>query len=190
MLRMKSIGLAVLGLLLISVWTFAAPPQDYSIGYAIKNPDGTVSSYIRYYLSDGNRFRAEYLSADGVAHTVNILRKDKGLVWSLDPKQKTYSQVALRPDAWENAVSGVAAAETPEANKVGTTEFLGYTCDIYEVESEDWANIVLLESSMNVILRSETKIKGQTFQIREATFFSPKKPAASLFEVPAGYRKQ
>lgn len=61
---------------------WAAPLQDYSIGYAIKKPNGTTSSFIKYYLRDGNKFRIEYLSKEGVAHTVEILLKDKGLVWS------------------------------------------------------------------------------------------------------------
>jgi hypothetical protein len=118
------------------------------------------------------------------------LRKDKGLVWSLDPSLKIYFEVPLRQDAWERAVTGISTAESPKINKTGTTKFLNYACDIYEMESGEWTNTSFMEPSMNLILRSETKHKGQTFQIKEATAFSRVKPAESLFEVPAGYQKQ
>jgi outer membrane lipoprotein-sorting protein len=154
---MKLIWLAVAELFLFSALAWAAPLQDYSIGYTIKNPDGTISSFIKYYLRDGNKFRAEYLNKDGVAHTVNILRKDKGLVWSLDPNLKTYFEVPLRQDKWENAVMGVSATISPELKKTGTTKFLNYPCDIYEVESDEWINIDVIELSMNIFFRFEIK---------------------------------
>jgi hypothetical protein len=37
-MKMKSIWLVIAGFLLCSVLTWAAPLQDYSIGYTIKNP--------------------------------------------------------------------------------------------------------------------------------------------------------
>lgn len=187
---MKSAWLAIAGFLLISALAWAAPLQDYSIAYTVKNPDGNVANFIKYYLRDGNKFRVEYLHPDGVAFTVEILRKDKGLVWSMDPTLKIYFEVPLRQDAWERALRGVSGEAPPQFGKTGTTKFLNYTCDIYEVEAEGWASIFYLEPSMNLILRSETKLKGETFQIREATSFSPAKPAAALFEVPAGYQRQ
>jgi hypothetical protein len=188
-MKMKSIWLAVAGFLLFSALAWAAPLQDYSIAYTIKNPDGSVSDFIKYYLRDGNKFRVEYLHPDGVAFTIEILRKDKRLVWSMDPTLKTYFEVPLRQDAWEKAVTGISGAEPPKLGKTGTTKFLNYACDIYEVEAEGWTSIFYLEPSMNLILRSETKLKGETFQIREATAFSPEKPAAALFEIPNGYTK-
>lgn len=190
LLKMKSVWFAAVGFLLISAMAWAAPLQDYSIDYTLKNPDGTVSDFIKYYLRDGNKFRIEYLHPDGVAFNIEILRKDKGLVWSIDPSFKVYFEVPLRKDAWERAVTGISGAEPPKIGKTGTTKFLNYACDIFEVEAEGWSNTFYLEPGMNLILRSETKLKGQTFQIREATAFSPAKPAAALFEIPAGYQKQ
>lgn len=190
MLKKKSILLVVAGFLLFSTLAGAVPLQDYSIGYTIKKPDGTVTDIIKYYLRDGNKFRVDYLHPDGVTYTIEILRKDKGLVWSIDPSFKIYFEVPLRQDAWERAVTGISGAEPPKLGKTGTTKFLNYACDIYEVEAKEWTNIFYLEPSMNLILRSETKQKGETFQIREATGFSPAKPAAEFFEVPAGYEKQ
>lgn len=186
----KLIWLAAAGCLLFSVLAWAAPLQDYSISYTVKNPDGAVTDLLKYYLQDGNKFRVDYLHPDGVVYTIEILRKDKGLVWSMDPNLKIYFEVPLRQEAWERAITGVSMAESPKINKTGTTKFLNYPCDIYEVVSGEWTNIFFLEPSMNLILRSETKHKGKTFQIREATEFSPQKPAVSLFEIPAGYQKQ
>jgi len=190
MWKMKLIYLAIAGFLLLSTLVLAAPLQDYSIAYTVKKPDGIVTDLIKYYLRDGNKFRVDYLHPDGVTYAIEILRKDKGLVWSLDPSFKIYFEVPLRQDAWERAVRGISGTEPPKLGKTGTAKFLNYTCDIYEVEAEGWTSIFYLEPSMNLILRSETKHKGETFQIREATEFSPAKPAAALFEVPDGYQKQ
>lgn len=189
-MKRKSIWFAVAGFLLFSALAWAAPLQDYSIGYTLKNPDGTVSDFIKYHLRDGNKFRVDYLHPDGVAYAIEILRKDQGLVWSLDPALKVYFEVPLQQDAWERAVTGVSMAESPKFGKTGTTKFLNYACDIYEVEAEGWTNIIYLEPNMNLMLRSESKLKGEPFQTWEATEFSPAKPAEALFEIPAGYQKQ
>lgn len=190
MLKKKLIWLLTAGFLLFSTLTWAAPLQNYSIVYVNKNPDGTISNIIKYYLRDGNKFRADYLRGNGEWITTNILRNDKGLVWSLDQTYKTYFEVPLKPGKWENAVLGVSGAESPDLKKTGTTKFLNYTCDIYIVETEEWTNIIYLEPSMNLMLRSETKIKGETFQIREASTLSLEKPPVALFEIPAGYKHQ
>ena len=85
MLERSFIWLAVAALLVSASLAWAAQPQDYSISYVEKNPDGSFNSSRKYYLRDGNKFRCEYAGGDGVAHTIEILRKDKNLVWSMDP---------------------------------------------------------------------------------------------------------
>jgi outer membrane lipoprotein-sorting protein len=189
MAKMKLIWLTVTGLLLFSVLAWAAPPQDYTLDYTYKNPDGTVSKIVKYYLRDGNKFRSEYLSGDGAVITTNILRKDKGIVWSLDTNLKQYNEVPLKQDSWKYAIIGNFVTDFQELKKTGETKLLNYPCDIYESESDGWANIIVVERGMSIILRIENKQNGKLVQIMEATEFRPEKPAAALFEIPTGYIK-
>jgi hypothetical protein len=192
--------------LFISSTLWAAPPQDYTLSLTFRNPDGTVFRITKYYLGDDNKFRVEYLTPvqyhvnDGAelqaekltnveANTVEILRKDKGLVWSLDPSVKDYVQVPLKKDAWERAVTGVFAIESHKLKKTGTTKFLNYPCDIYESERDGWTTISVIEPGTNIIFRSELREKNKLVQIMEATEFCLDKPAAALFEIPAGYKR-
>ncbi len=189
MSKMKLIWLAVTGLLLFSVSAWAAPPPDYTLGYTYKKPEGTVTKTVKYYLRDGDKFRSEYFSGDGAVITTNILRKDKGLVWSLDTNSKKYNEVPLKPDSWTYAIIGNLVTDFQGLQKTGETKLLNFPCDIYESESDGWTNIIAVERGMSIILRVENKQNGKLVQIMEATEFRPEKPAAALFEVPAGYTK-
>lgn len=189
MLKMKLIWFAIAGLLLFATWAWATPPQDYTLNCSFKNPDGTVFRIIKYNLCDGNKFRIDYLSGDGAANTVEIYRKDKGLLWTLDPVFKNYTQVVLKQDAWDQAISGIFAAESQKIKKTGKTKYLNYSCDMYEAERSGWTTISVVEPAMNIIFRSELKEKDKTVQIMEATEFRLGKPAASLFEIPDGYKQ-
>lgn len=188
--RMKLICLSVAGLLLFAPLVWAAPPRDCTIGYVSKGADGAVFNAQKYYLRDGDKYRCEYTGGDGVMHTVEILRKDKGLVWSMNPEFKQYHEVPLRQDSWERAIGGLFALQDPPVKRSGTMKILNYTCDVYEMLSGEWLNIFAIEPGTKAILRSEIKHNGTLFQIREATEFKTEKPAAALFEIPAGYNKQ
>ena len=176
--------------MLVSVsLAWAAPPQNYSISYVGKNPDGSYNNSRKYYLRDGNKFRSEYAGLDGVTHTIEILRKDKGLVWSMDPVNKQYREVPLRQDAWDFAIGGPFATADMMVKKTGTVKILNYNCNIYEMLSGEWLNIFAAEPGTNALLRTELKQNGKLVQLTEATEFKTEKPAAALFEVPAGYKK-
>jgi len=186
---LSAVLLLLAGLVLSSVLC-AAPLQNYSISYTYKNPDGSVFRVIKYYLRDGNKYRADYLSGDGSAYAIEILRKDKNLVWSADPSFKIYFEVALRQDAWDHAVTGIFAADDYKQKKTGQAKFLNYSCDTYEAVSGEWTNISVVDQGTNVILRHELKQNGKLVQTMEATEIRAAQPAATLFEVPAGYTKQ
>jgi hypothetical protein len=207
MMKMKFIWLMLAGLLFVSAMASAAPPQDYTLSYTFKNPDGTVFRITKYYLCDGNKFRVEYLSPvkynvnDGAelqvekltnveANTIEIYRKDKKLVWSLDPSFKNYIEVTLKQDIWERDVTEIFATESHKQKKTGATKFLNYPCDLYEAERDGWTTISVIEPGTNIIFRTELREKDKIVQIMEATEFSLAKPAASLFEIPVGYKRR
>lgn len=190
MLKMRLIWLAVTGLLLFSALAWAAPPQDCTVAYTFKNPDGQVFRVIKYYLSDSLKFRVDYLSKDGTVNAVNIYRKDKGLIWSLNPSTQEYKEKSMEPDEWDYQLMGIFVPEFQKAKKNGETKIFNYPCDIYEAERSGWTTISYIAQGMNIALKTELKEKEKLVQIMEATEFQLKKPAASLFEIPAGYQKQ
>lgn len=222
------IWLLIIGLGIYSALAWAIPPQDYTISYTFKNPDGTVFRITKYYLRDGNKFRTDYISTNQYnisagadvstdlsndttgnvssdaqlqaehltniePQTVDILRKDKNLVWSLDPSFKNYIEVPLKQDVWEHALTEIFINDFHDFKKTGDIKLLNYTCDIYEsvqkVKEDTWTNVAYVAQGLTVVLKTELWQNGKLVQTMEATEFSIEKPASSLFVIPDGYQK-
>lgn len=126
-------------------------------------------------------------------HTVEILRNDKKLVWSLDPSFKDYIEVPLRQDSWEHILTNIFISDFHDLKKTGEAKLLNYTCDIYEsvqkVKEDTWTNIAYVSHDLGVILKTELWQNGKLVQIMQATEFNLEKPALSLFEIPETYTK-
>lgn len=126
-------------------------------------------------------------------HTVEILRNDKGLVWSLDPSYKSYREVPLRQESWEHILTNIFISDLQDFKKTGEADLLNYTCDIYEsvqiVKEDTWTNIAYVYHDLGVIMKTELWQNGKLVQIMEATEFSLEKPEISLFEIPETYTK-
>ncbi len=228
--KVRFIYLLLAGLIITSATAFSAPPQNYMIVYNYKNPDGTLTNIIKYYMLDGLKFRTEYysttsfsISAEAKAsadlgkegtpgteaktevksnkedlknltpHTVEILRNDKKLVWTIDTEYKMYSEVSLRKESWEHVSSKISIGDLNGLNKTGSAKVLNYDCDIYEVkqkvQDDEYTNIAYVARGLNVVLKTELLKNGQLQQVTEASEFNTDKPDASLFELPGGYKK-
>jgi hypothetical protein len=126
-------------------------------------------------------------------HTVEILRNDKKLVWSLDPSYKNYIEVPLKQESWEHILTNVFINDFHDLKKTGEAKLLNYNCDIYEsvqkVKEDTWTNIAYVSHDLGVIMKTELWQNGKLVQIMEATEFSLEKPAKSLFEIPETYTK-
>lgn len=148
--------------------------------------DSTISSEAKAEM------KAEY-SAAKEPHTIEILRRDKGLVLSMDPAFKNYIEVPLRQDSWDHALTNIFFESMPDLKKSGETKLLNYSCDIYEsvskVQDNSWTNIFYVAEDINIILKTELWQNGKLVQTMEATEFHLEKPDESLFEVPDGYKK-
>lgn len=126
-------------------------------------------------------------------HTVEILRNDKKLVWSLDPSFKDYREVPLRQESWDHILTNIFINDFQDLKKNGEATLLNYSCDIYEsvqkVKEDTWKNIAYVSHDMGVILKTELWQNGKLVQTMEATEFNMEKPALSLFEIPVTYKK-
>lgn len=126
-------------------------------------------------------------------HTIEILRNDKKLVWSLDPAFKDYREVPLRQESWDHILTNIFINDFHDFKKTGEAKLLNYTCDIYEnvqkVKEDSWTNIAYVSQEQSVIMKTELWQNGKLVQTMEATEFNLEKPAISLFEIPAAYTK-
>ncbi|MGE5577392.1 MAG: hypothetical protein ACM3TT_09415, partial [Syntrophothermus sp.] len=177
-------------LLLASVLILASSPQDFTLKYTFKNPDGSVFRLVHNYMAGGVKYRVDYLTPSGTTNLINIYRKDKDLYWSCNPTNKTYVEKKLDETEWSYAMIGVFAWEEDKQKKTGEAEFLGWPCEVFAAERAGYTTIRHLLQGTNLVLRSELREKEKLVQIVEATEFRQEKPAASLFELPVGYKKK
>lgn len=187
-MKTKLFWLAIAGVLLSSVMVWAAPPQDLSLTTVSKNPDGKAFRITKSYLRDGNKYRVEYLSAEGAVNAIAVYRKDKGVVWGIEPDTKTYTEKKMGPMDWDAHLWAIFPDSSLKLKKTGETKCFNYSCDILIEEQGEWANILTVAREINVIVKFELKQNGKLVQINEATELKLEKPAAALFEIPAGYK--
>ncbi len=186
----------VLATLILATLTFAAslawaaPPTDLSLTTVSKNPDGTVLHTIKSYLRDGTKLRMEILSAQGKMEAVSVYRKDKGLVYGLEPDTRTYTQSELKDGDWERELFAVFPESGHKLQKTGEATVLKTPCEVFTSDLTTLTMTFTLAKGSGVILKSEWLQKGQVMQIDEATAFSLAKPALALFEIPAGYKRR
>ncbi|HXK59332.1 MAG TPA: hypothetical protein PLP42_05490 [Acidobacteriota bacterium] len=184
-----SVWFALSGLLLASVLILANSPQDFTLKYAFKNADGSVFRLVHNYMADGVKYRVDYLDPKGAANLIKIYRKDKGVYWSCNPTNKTYVESKLDETEWSYAMIGVFVWEEDKQKKTGETEFLGRSCEVFATERAGFTTTLHLLQGTNLVLRSELREKEKLLQILETVEFQQEQPAASLFELPAGYKK-
>jgi hypothetical protein len=157
MSRIKLYLLLIAAFVIPPALVLAAPPQDFTISYTFKNPDGSVFRIIKYYLLDGNKFRTDYISTvqynisteaeastnlsdsgntsansnvkmeaeqltNAEPHTIEILQRDKKLVWLLDPSYKIFNEVPLKQESWERELTRIIIDEFSDFKKTGETK--------------------------------------------------------------------
>lgn len=169
---------------------WAAPPTDLSVTTVSKNPDGSVLHIIKSYQRDGTKFRGEYLSPEGKVNAVTIYRKDKGLVYGIEPETRTYTQSKLKDGDWDRARFPVFPEPGHTLVRTGETTLLQTPCETFTSELRTFTMAFVLAKGSGVILKSELVQKGKVMQTDEATAFSLAKPAPALFEIPAGYKRR
>lgn len=181
---------ALAALALATALAWAAPPKDLSVTTVSKHPDGTVLHILKTYLRDGVKLRMEILSAEGRVNAVSIYRKDKGLLYGIEPDTRTYTQSKLKEGDWDRGLFAVFPEPGHNLQRTGETTLLKTPCETFTSDLTTLTMTFTLAKGSGVILKSEWLQKGQVAQIDEATAFSLAKPAPALFEIPAGYKRR
>lgn len=182
--------LAIAGISFCWTLAWAAPPQDFSHVSVVKNADGTTAQFINVHLRDGKKLRVEFLAADRSVLAISIYRKDKELTWGVEPDSKTYVQKKLDAGTWDRGLFSVFPEPGQTFIKTGEATHLGFACDVLASELKKISTVNAVVRDMNVIMKSDMLLKGKVVQVIETTEFRLEKPPATLFELPAGYKRR
>ncbi len=164
----------------------------------------------------GNMARVVISAAGSVPASTIISRRDKGVVWILDEKEKTYQEIR----ELEERDRPEPATETAVQNTGKTRIILGHRCEQILIESgeartEIWATRDLKDLAAAMArglgqrgrmsasgwntelsrqglfpLAARTKLGGTILESSEVVEITPEVLALELFAVPAEYKKQ
>jgi hypothetical protein len=173
----------------LTVAASAAKLTDYSADMVMLN-NGLFMYATRLYVS-GQRSRVEGMTAAPFGKIVSIVRKDRGISWTLFLDSKQYSEVAL-PAGRHFGKTDLANLDLTNMKKedLGRETVLGYSCTKMRVtigklpNGQPMVATVWVADTLELALRLETM--GTTQENRNLRV-GPQ--PASLFEIPAGFTK-
>jgi outer membrane lipoprotein-sorting protein len=163
---------------------FAAGPE-FSADFKTTDANGKVTT--GKFFSKGDKIREE-ISA-GKESSVMILRLDKKVSWTLMPNNQ-YVEVALPFDP----ANPQAYAKTEYEEKViGTETVNGVVCQVIQTTYKDPKYGIMIKwvpSKNEIALKIQTKdSSGKVTSTTEFSNITKAQQPASLFELPAGYKK-
>lgn len=125
----------------------------------------------------------------GGHQSVNIVRLDKKVMWMLIPAQNMYMENQLSDEQMRGRTHKIPGEI--ERKKVGTEIVSGIKCDKYKIsykpEGGSKVTVVYQWLSADVIPVKTEAADGSWYSIYKNIKRGPQK--ASLFEIPAGYKK-
>jgi hypothetical protein len=158
----------------------AQPPREFAADQVILD-NGSVMEASKLYVS-GLKSRTE-----GLVGLIIIVRRDKQLSWTLNPKSKTYTEKAMTAEEMKMALGDIPGEVS--RTRLGSERILGYNCVKYQVtfrsmRGTDTAFLWQAES-LGIPIRTEVP----NFAISELRNIRVGAQPPDLFEIPADYRK-
>jgi hypothetical protein len=184
MVHRHALGLCsalVMCLVALSLFPVSAqPPRDFAADQVILD-DGKVMEAGKIYVS-GLKSRTE-----GIVGLTIIVRRDKQLSWTLNPKSKTYTEKAMTAEELKMALGDIPGEVS--RTRIGSERILGYNCVKYQLTFKSMRGtdtaILWQAESLGIPIRTEIP----NFAISELRNIRVGAQPPDLFEVPAGYRK-
>lgn len=185
------LGVALFLVAMVPVVAGTASAQkitDFSALQVTLSPEGkTLHESPLYAL--GGKLRLENFMPDAEQKLVMIYRPDKKKILYLNPERKRFFE--SEADEAELGKLGAAAIKGKKEKDLGQETVSGYDCRKKEIETEIEVmgfrkrDRMLLWQSPRFDMPLRTRHEdGETTELRN---IRPGKPAATLFEVPAGY---
>jgi len=178
--------LSILAFVLLLIATGCTPKasKNYAAESVTKFKGRTEESEI-YFSGDKWRVESERRGQD----TIMIVRADKGVAWLLMPQQKMYMETKLKKDMMIGKTEKLPGEVKRE--KVGQEKVSGIPCTkyliTYKVEGQEKPRQVYQWLSKDKIAMKSAGVDGSW--TTEYVNIKLGKQPASLFELPAGYKK-
>ncbi|MGJ5817663.1 hypothetical protein [Paludibaculum fermentans] len=174
------IQLCVVGLLAMTVG--AAPPADIAADLVMLE-GGQVIETMKFYAS-GTRTRLESQLAGGL---VNIVRRDRGVVWTLVPGKRQYTEKTLEA----NLAMQDPASDPPgliSKQRTGSSVVAGQPCTTYRLtiagpRGRNMQATSCYSEALALGLRMD--VMGVVSELRNLRLGAQ---PAHLFEIPSGYQ--
>lgn len=144
------------------------------------------------YVQGNMKYRNETEKKDSI--TINILRIDKNVIWSLKPEDKTYTEEQITDEILDNwTYRNVKNKST----KIEQEKILYQDCDLYNFNEKVQIYGMDVQRTVkywflkdtNIILKRDERV-GSLHVINEATEIKFEEPTDDLFEIPNNYIKR
>ncbi len=158
----------------------AQPPRDFAADQVILD-NGNVMEAGKIYVS-GLKSRTE-----GIVGLTIIVRRDRQLSWTLNPKSKTYTEKAMTAEELKMALGDIPGEVS--RTRIGSERILGYNCVKYQVTFRSMRGtetaFLWQADALGIPIRTEIP----NFAISELRNIRVGAQPPALFEVPADYRR-
>ncbi len=191
---MRKLVVAVLAVLLLSFAAtgFAQKVTDYTAEQVTTGADGKPVSQSKIYLSSG-KMRMDNVMPQSGANLIVIYRSDLKKNFMLNTDKKIYTESELDEKEMAGAIMSMGHVKNRKEKALGEETVSGYRCSKKEIEAEievmgyktTSRSVVWQSPKFDLPLRSRSD-SGHVTELRN---IQEGRPAAALFEVPAGYSK-
>jgi hypothetical protein len=192
--NLRKLGVAVLAVLLLSfaVPGFAQKVTNYTADQITIGADGKPIGQTKVYFSDGKMRMDDFMPQSG-AKLIMIYRSDLRKNFMLNTDKKTYTESGLDEKELAGAIMSMAPVKNRKEKTLGEETVSGYRCSKKEIEAEievmgfkrTSRSVIWQSPKFDLPLRSSSD-SGHVTELRNVR---EGKPAADLFEVPAGYSR-
>ena len=191
-LRKLSMGVLALLLLSLAATGFAQKVTDYTADQVTLGPDGKPVAQSKIYFSGGKMRLDDAMPQSGVKLVV-IYRSDLKKNFMLNTDKKTYTERELDEKEMTGAIMSMGKIKNRKEKALGEETVGGYTCSKKEIEAEIEV-MGFKNTSRSVVWQSPKfdlplRTRSDSGQVTELRNIREERPAAALFEVPAGYSK-
>jgi hypothetical protein len=188
---MKRFRLMLCGVLCVLFYSILSATPAFAAGYSADmvttGKNGAVSQS-KIWVSYSTW--AQRLEPAAQPNMIIIVRLNQRTVWNIDTKEKRYMEIPLRADLVANAIAtGEKTATEVERTYLLTETVEGYLADKYQlthvVNNNRMTHFIWLLKDNN-LFPIKTQYKDTVTVFKNLVL---EEPAASLFEIPAGYQK-
>jgi hypothetical protein len=180
----KFVLLVLLGLAFFAGTAFAMP--DFSGDFVMKSKAMKGRNTIAKIYYTANKWRTD-INFSGVSMSM-IYRADKKVSWSIMPQSRTFVENALDPQSSMSFSDAEKAGITRK--KIGSEAVNGVNCDKYEISYKVGATthkaFQWISNDNKIAIKNEAADGSWENEINNIKV-GPQ--PASLFEIPAGYKK-